>query len=286
MPPSRKYKKRLRARSKGKSRRVQRGGNKPTIVVFDFTNYAGFFSQFWFLCQAYIYAKNNNYPFYVNSTNWNYTSKDGWHDYFTSLKEYKDDGSAKEVKRFAHLNNFGIPTYKITDYIQAIKDIYILNDTITAKIKAFVKENAPYNSIYIRRGDKKIENAINPIRELIAYTDLKGDETKLFVQTDDYATIEEVQRVLPSVEIITTTPKEKHGAQSTDMIIMGADKRKEETEAFLVSVGIFLAGKKCWTDIRSNVGRFHKISDFNHVKYYPDYKDDDINKDTMPQFSI
>lgn len=286
MPPSRKYRKRLRARAKAGSRRVQRGGNKQTIVVFDFTNYAGFFSQFWFLCQAYIYAKNNKYPFYVNSSKWNYTSKDGWHDYFTSLKEYKDDGSDREIKRYAHFNNIGIPTYKIADYVQAVKEIYAPNAHIDAKVQAYVKENGSYNSIYIRRGDKKIDNTMDPIKDLIGHTDLKDDGSKLFVQTDDYAMIKELQDLLPSVEILTTTPKEKHGSHSTDIIMMSPEKRKGETEEFLVSIGIFLAGKNCWTDIRSNVGRFHKFAAFDRVKYYPDYKDVDINKETMPQYSI
>lgn len=284
MGTSRKYWKRRRKNSK--SYRRQRGGSKPTIVIFDFKSYVGFFSQFWFLCQAYIYAKNNDYPFFVNSSDWNYKSKDGWHDYFTSLKEYKDDGTPKDIKRFAHFNNIGIPTYKITDYIKAVREIYKPNDHIRGKISEYVKEHMPFNTIYIRRGDKRSENPMNPIKDILGFTDLKDTTKKLFVQTDDYGMIEELQALLQSVKIITLTPEKKLGASAFDMLRLDSQKRKEETENFLISIGVFLEGENCWTDIRSNVGRFHKFADFTKVKYYPDNKDVDINKDTMPQYSI
>ena len=72
---------------------------------------------------AYIYAKKNKYPFFINSSNWNYKSKDGWHDYFTSLNEYKDDGSPKDIKQFSHVKKHIHDKYKISDYIQVIKEL-------------------------------------------------------------------------------------------------------------------------------------------------------------------
>jgi len=288
MVVSRKFRKGLRQKrqKRQKSLRRQRGGNKPTIVVFDLNDTIGFFSQFWFLCQAYIYAKINEYPFFVNSSNWNYKSEHGWHDYFKSLKEYKEDDIPKDIKRFAHQNNHGIPTYKIIDYINAVKEIYILNDDISAKIRERVKEYGPYNSIYVRRGDKRVENPMNPIKEIVGLTDLKDDGTQLFVQTDDYGIIGELKAILPSVKMLSITSEEKKGAEAHHILMMDSKKRREETENFLISIGIFLAGEKCWTDIRSNVGRFHKIADFKKVKYYPDNKDVDINKEVIPQYSI
>jgi hypothetical protein len=282
MKTSRKYLKKRRKHIK--SSRKKRGGNISTIVIFSFNSKIGFFSQFWFLCQSYIYAKNNNYAFFVDSSKWNYKSKYGWHDYFTSLNEYKDDMTQKNIKRFSHQNNTGIPDYKIRDYIDAVQEIYKLNDTLLAKIKEYVDQHKPYNSLYIRRGDKVAENPMDPIREILGFTDLKDTTKTLFVQTDDYSVIVELQQLLPFVKIITITPEKMKGSYQGQVLEVDDEKRKEDTEKFLISIGIFLQGDQCWTDIRSNVGRFHKISNFTKVKYYPDNKDHNINKDITPWF--
>lgn len=284
MGTSRKYYKKRRKHIK--SLRKKRGGSKPTIVVFDLNSSSGFFSQFWYLCRLYIYAKNNNYPFFINSSTWNYKLKDGWHDYFTSLNEYKDDSIPKDIKQFAHGKDAGIPNYTIGDYIKAVPEIYKLNDTITAKIREYVEQHQPYNSIYIRRGDKSAENPMNPIQDILGFTDLKDTTKKLFVQTDDYSVIGELKGLLPSVEIITLTPENMLGSYSGQITQLDNEKRKEETENLLISIGVFLQGEKCWTDIRSNVGRFHKFADFTKVKFYPDNQDVNMNKETMPSHNI
>ena len=284
MGTSRKYYKKRRKYIK--SLRKKRGGSKPTIVVFDLNSSSGFFSQFWYLCRLYIYAKNNNYPFFINSSTWNYKVKDGWHDYFISLNEYKDDSIPKDIKQFAHGKDAGIPNYTIGDYIKAVPEIYKLKDTITAKIREYVEQHQPYNSIYIRRGDKSAENPMNPIQDILGFTDLKDTTKKLFVQTDDYSVIGELQALLPSVEMITLTPEKKLGAHFANILQLDSEKRKEDTEIFLMSIGVFLEGDKCWTDIRSNIGRFHKFADFTKVKFYPDNQDVNMNKETMPSHDI
>ena len=285
MGNSRKYSKKRRKRVK--SLRKKRGGSKPTIVIFNLNSNAGFFSQFWYMCKAYIYAKKSNFPFFINSSNWSYKSKDGWHDYFTSLNEYKDDGVLKDIQNFAYYNDSGIPTqYKITDFVEAVGEIYRLNHMISTKIKDYVNKHRPYNSIYIRRGDKSGESPIIAIQDILEFTDLKDTTKKLFVQTDDYSVIGELQKLLPSVEMITLTPEKKLGAHFANILQLDSEKRKEDTEIFLMSIGVFLEGDKCWTDIRSNVGRFHKFANFTKVKFYPDNHDVNMNKETMPSHDI
>jgi hypothetical protein len=285
MGTSRKYLKKRRKHIK--SLRKKRGGSKPTIVIFDLNSNAGFFSQFWFMCKAYIYAKKSNFPFFINSSSWNYKSKDGWHDYFISLNEYKDDGITKDIQHFSHYNDSGIPkNYTIMEYIEVLQEIYKPNEYIHGKIKEYVDQHKPYNSIYIRRGDKGAETPMNPIDEILGFTDLKGTTKKLFVQTDDYSVIGELQKLLPSVEMITLTQEKKLGAHFGNILQIDNEKRKEETENLLISIGIFLQGEKCWTDIRSNIGRFHKFADFTKVKYYPDNMDVDTNRETMPAYDI
>jgi hypothetical protein len=272
-----------RRRKKVKNHRKQGGGEKQTIVVFELdSGDAGFFAQFWSLCHAYIYAKNNKYPFFVNSSKWNYKSKDGWHDYFTSLNEYSDDGSPKDIKKSTHFERVSANVYKISDYIQTIKEIYILQEHILREIETRRKQYGLYNSIYIRRGDKSKENSIDPIEQVLEHTNLKESTKKLFVQADDYRAVKDVKGKLPSVEVVSITPEEKLGANAGEITKLDDNSRKLETENFLISIGIFLGGDECWTDIRSNVGRFHKLCEFKKVKYYPDNKDIDVNKESTP----
>ncbi len=272
-----------RMRKLSKMRRKQYGGEKQIIVVYELdSGNAGFFAQFWSLSHAYLYAKNNNYPFFVNSSKWNYKSKDGWHDYFTSLNEYSDDGSPKDIKKFAHFERNVPDKYKISDYIQAIKEVYILQEGILKEIENHRKQYGQYNSIYIRRGDKSTENTIEPVDKILEDTALKNTSKKIFVQTDDYRVVKEIKEKIPSAEVVSITPEEKLGAHAGEILKVDNNARKLETENLLISIGIFLGGDECWTDIRSNVGRFHKLSDFNKVKYYPDNKDININKESTP----
>ena len=272
-----------RRRKKSKVHKKHGGGVKEIIVVFELdSGDIGFFAQFWSLCHAYIYAKKNKYPFFINSSKWNYKSKDGWHDYFTSLNEYKDDGSPKDIKQFSHVKKHIHDKYKISDYIQVIKEVYILQGHLLREIETRRQQYGVYNSIYIRRGDKSKENSIDPIERILENTNLKEKTKKLFVQSDDYRTVKELREKIPSVEVVTITPEEKLGAHAGDIVKVDDNTRKLETENLLISIGIFLGGEECWTDIRSNVGRFHKLSDFNKVKYYPDNKDIDINKESTP----
>jgi hypothetical protein len=230
----------------------------------------------------YIYAKNNKYPFFVNSSKWNYKSKDGWRDYFNSLNEYSDNGSPKDIKKATHFQRVSANIYKISDYIQAIKEIYILHAHILREIETRSRQYGLYNSIYIRRGDKSKENSIDPIEQIFEHTNLKESTKKLFVQADDYRAVKDVKEKLPSVEVVTITPEEKLGANAGEITKLDDNSRKLETENLLISIGIFLGGEECWTDIRSNVGRFHKLCEFKKVKYYPDNKDIDINKESTP----
>jgi uncharacterized protein len=196
--------------------------------------------------------------------------------------EYSDDGSPKDIKKSTHFQRLSPNKYKISEYIQAIKEIYILQEHILREIENHRKQYGLYNSIYIRRGDKSKENSIDPIEQILEHTNLKESPKKLFVQADDYRAVKDVKEKLPSVEVVSITPEEKLGANAGEITKLDGNNRKLETENFLISIGIFLGGEECWTDIRSNVGRFHKLCDFKRVKYYPDNKNIHINKESTP----
>jgi hypothetical protein len=281
-----KYSTRRKKYRKGmKIRRKLHGGNQKVIVFF-LNKQAGFFSQYFFLCTAYIHAKKNNIPFFVNSSEWDYKWKDGWHDYFSSLEEYKEDGTPREIIDYSHHKNTNIAGITNAEYIKAIKETYVLNDDISAKIKEHVDTHGKYDSLYIRRGDKAVEMALEPIGDIIGMTDLKETTKKLFVQTDDSRVVEECKNLLPGVEVFTLTPEGKHGAGLGQLGQMSPEQRKEETYNLLISIGVFLAGEKCWTDVRSNLGRFHKLAEAGKVKTYPTGTDLNMNKEVRPFYVI
>jgi hypothetical protein len=281
-----KYNTRRKKYRKGmKIRRKLHGGNQKVIVFF-LNKQAGFFSQYFFLCTTYIHAKKNNIPFFVNSSEWDYKWKDGWHDYFSSLEEYKDDGTPREIIDYSHHKNTNIAGITNAEYIQAIKDTYVLNDDIRAKIKEQVDKYGKYDSLYIRRGDKAIEMAMDSLETILGYTDLKGTTKKLFIQTDDSRVVEESKKMLPEVEVFTLTPEGKHGAGLGQLGALSPEQRKEETYNLLISIGVFLAGEKCWTDVRSNLGRFHKLAEPERVHTYPADTNLDVNKEVRPFYQI
>ena len=96
-------------------------------VVFLLTDNAGFFSVFFFLCQAYLYAQKNGYDFFVDSSRWAYTSKYGWHDYFITLKEFDDSNAStyEYIIPLMHMHMKDAPFYTLKDYKKAIEEIYI-----------------------------------------------------------------------------------------------------------------------------------------------------------------
>ena len=60
------------------------------IILFELNRKAGFYSEFFFLCWAYIHSKALRCRFYITHKNWTYTFKDGWHDYFEKCVYYYD----------------------------------------------------------------------------------------------------------------------------------------------------------------------------------------------------
>ncbi len=57
-----------------RSIRAQRGGaEEPKAVLFVLGNSVGFFSMYFTLCKAYLYAKEKGAKFYIDHDAWNYT---------------------------------------------------------------------------------------------------------------------------------------------------------------------------------------------------------------------
>jgi hypothetical protein len=259
--------------------------HKKKAVVFVLTSVAGFFSVFFTMTWAYLWARENDYNFYIDQEGWQYTHTHGWHDYFQTLKQWKPEYSEQydTVQRFDlsiildHKNwpsTVHIPNYSAQTYIDVIPQLFIVKNELQQRVDAYVEElGADYISFYVRRGDKVAgelkEMDLHPSEQIINDTDLDTSSATIFIQTDDYSEYEFLQKRYPNRRIMTLTKPSQRGSKNSDMREWTPEQRQKETEELLMSVLVFCKGKQGWTDHRSNVGRFHKLFAFNNVSLYP-----------------
>ena len=274
--------KRVNKRLRRKTQRLRRayrkqhgGGENTRAGVFILGNNAGFFSTYFTLCKAYLYAKEKGADFLIDHDNWQYTYEKGWHDYFTTLQVYDTNKKYESVERFKHTEVDKLPNYSVVQYQQAIRDTFILKKDLYDKVD-HVKQvmGGPYTSLYVRRGDKVAaaskEMDLLTIKTILGKTDIQNDARNLFIQTDDHRVVEEVGLLLPSCKLYTTTPKTQHGSVADENREASSEEKKKHAEELFISTNVLLGGQPIWTDIRSNVGRFHKLFAFEKVRVYPD----------------
>jgi len=246
-------------------------------VVFDLNDKAGFYSVFFFLVQAYIYAKKHNYRFYISHSNWYYKHTTGWHDYFTSLEEFQPKFIAnfKHIFRFSHMVMHDSPDYCLNDYILAIQEIYQLRPELIQRAEDMMNnqiKDTNFQAIFIRRGDKISygEAPLIETEEIIKYTHLNSAiSSTLFVQTDDSRIISEMNHNLKdTMTIFSTVLDNKYGSYARFWKRYTPEERKLHTEEMLVGLYICTRAQICHTDYTSNVGRFLKLANFDKTKFY------------------
>jgi len=239
------------------------------------------------MCAAYIHAKEIGKPFFIENNKewpWQYTYKNGWHDYFKSLTPYT--GHSGNVAIYTHTHPY-ISELPFEKYTSAIKEIFVLNDDLEKRVQEFISDmGSPYKAVYIRRGDKvsgpeKEMDATN-VAELIKTMGI-ADNDKLFVMSDDYAVVKEIKGLLPNVKVFTLTPAESNGSVIHDLRAMSTDDMKKHAEELFMSIQICFKAEKAWVDNRSNLGRFIKMGSPNTVVLYPA---DNGNKDIPPNTLI
>jgi len=244
------------------------GGNTG-IVIFTLTGTAGFGSVVNFLCQAYIYAKETQQPFYIEHDNWQSTYKDGWHDYFKTLTYYDPTKKGTNITRFKHASMGSTPNYSLAQYRDCIQEIFILNDDLVKRSQDFIGSiGGQYKSLYLRRGDKIDEGPHKNITDILAATDI-SDEDNLFIQTDDYRVIDEIKALKPLVRIYTMTPASADGSYHSKNVALSPEKKRENFEELFISMYVFLKGIRGFSDNNSNMGRFLKMASPETVTLYP-----------------
>ena len=162
---------------------------------------AGFYSQFFFMINHFIYAITNNLTYKIESSSWLFTYNLGWSDYFENISFTGANNNSNIIRSHGQtLGNFTLFEYK-----SAIKMVYKYNETIKNQIHNTKKNldliNNKYDSIFIRRGDKmcgesKYIKGDEFVKKLLQ---IKPHCKAIFLQTDDYNCFLEIREYLKSI---------------------------------------------------------------------------------------
>ena len=158
------------------------------VVITILNKDAGFFSQFFFMVNHFIYARSNNITYKIDGTQWLFNYSLGWGDYFENIPEINVN-KINDIKcSHGHiLGNFTLSCYK-----QGISMLYKYNqhtkDEIYKTINRLNLINKEYDSIFIRRGDKMCGESYyiggeNYVKKILQ---INPDCKTIFLQTDDY----------------------------------------------------------------------------------------------------
>lgn len=274
-----------------------------TSVSFELNNGmnngGGFFSVFFFLCEAFIHAKKKGIPFYITHNTWPYTFSLGWHDYFTTLECLPLSSKNKSLK-CGHMILHDNWKYTLHDFSKAAREIFIPLPSLQLRVQEIVDRLGNYTSIFVRRGDKVTQNESKYIHMRDILKNIPHDEsTTFFVQTDDYTVIEELIAECPLNKVVTLVPPTKRGSWHSKQFRLAAncshslsleEKPKEEvykeTEEMIVGLLVCLSANQCWTDDTSNVGRFLKLYNPNTVHVYPTDYTLDYTKPCHPAWTL
>ena len=251
-----------------------KGGSTATpmkkAVVFVLDPDGGFFSIYYSILRVYVYAKKLNLPFFIDHHNWQYTYKDGWHDYLKSFNSLNKEDKFDLIEYYRNgATNEVIGELTMAEFIEAIKETFILQDHIQQSIDSYIEGiGGEYTSLYVRRGDKIQEAPFISLDEILTHTTIKDDGRKIFVQTDDYSIVTEMRSKFPSCSIMTLTKENATGADNNGIINMTPEERKTHTEELLISCVISARASIGWVYYLSNVGTFIKLLGFDHIHVY------------------
>jgi hypothetical protein len=278
-------------------------------VVYTLDERGGFFSSFFFLCEAYLYAKKQGLPFFVDSSRWIYGR---WHTFFQTLQEWDNGFSSPFTERespshvkglgscqdlwkegkslgFSHMyskivtcnhndlrsigrfvENGGIRilcTNSLKEYIDSVAEIFVLKEELQIRIQEEAYRLGPYKALFVRRGDKIISGEAEHVSlsTILSQTNFVSEDT-IYVQSDDYTVVEEMQTMFPNVR--HTINSDQRGSIHEEFIKLSEDDRIAHTKGMLIGLGLCGKAMECWTDETSNVGRFLKLAFFETTYLY------------------
>ena len=269
-------------------------------LISNWDNGSGFYSELAFKLNHYLYCKKYNINYKTNSVKWPYKYKNGWTDYFLDVELKLNDINTSDNPKLIHTEP-GCCTildkFQIKDYVAIIPEYYKYKPEIQTIINKKKNDlgliNGDYGSIYIRRGDKLVDE-INLIHtdKFIEKLLLKYPECKtIFLQTDDYNCFIDLQNYIKDnnldIKPITLCPENIFGSVASNVWMdkikdkiyankeylekiksnlskpiseMTPDEIYEHTIELITSVDICINSKFCVCDYKSNVSRFIKVA--------------------------
>ena len=301
--------------------------NDNTPIISKMSESAGFFSMLFFTLNHYIYCKSNGINFKIDTSNWLYTYKDGWTDYFLPVELFYYE-STIPTKEYSH--NEVLDNYSIRDYKEAINDVYRYNSRTIQQIQV-IKEKLElpnkYDAIYIRRGDKLADESklILGSKYIDILLTVSPQCSDLFVQTDDYNCIEELQTYIDnndlSIRIYTLCKPSEFGVivndnrkeelqratknnetnktyisniiqnlnSTTSVDKMNNEEKYDHFITIITGIEILKRSQYCILDYQSNVSRFIKLVHLqpdNVIDVQNPHKDIDYTKKICPAYSF
>jgi hypothetical protein len=254
-------------------------------------NNGGFFCQMWKLASNYLYAQKNNLDFLLEDSEWMFKHNLGWRDYFSSLQLLSEATNLKHpLYRELDVEDVMLHQFTLNQYKSAFREIYILNASLKErylKHKIAFSLVDSYCSIMIRRGDKMYgESQYVETNEYVEKI-LEKKPKKIYVQTDDYNSYDEVCRLVKTystnIQLFTTCPTNKFGAfvfnfsphvgsklsELNNSYLLNlannvqksvneysSEEMREHVEEMLVGMEFCIQSKCLVTDLQSNVTRF------------------------------
>jgi hypothetical protein len=270
------------------------------MIISHLNRRSGFFSMLFFMMNHYIHALKNGEGFKLVTDNWMFKKNLGWTDYFLAIDF--DAVSGKEEQTRSIDFTYLFQEYPISEYKKVIPLIYRYNSTLSAKIyQTCEKLNLPvsYDSIFIRRGDKLINeshytNGAQYLQKLLEKSPtVEVAERTVFIQTDDYNCVQEIKDYISvnnlKIKIITLCPETCRGMIVFDfhknsllsgrgmkenmeylqtcsfdntkpIEQMSGDEMYEHTMLMLIGIELVIRSKCCITDYESNIGRFISLA--------------------------
>jgi hypothetical protein len=265
------------------------------MIISVLNRAAGFFSQFFFTMNHYIYCMKNKISFTLKSDDWTFLYQDGWTDYFMPI-ELRFEDSDDINRQYGHGNV--IEDVSFLEYKNILPLVYKYNDFIQSKINEKMDElqlvKGEYTSIFIRRGDKLLceSKFIETEKYMEALMKVYPDCKVIFLQTDDYNCYNDIMKYITTnelnIKVITLCDSNLFGftmsgiefyntnsnfeennpyihkirsmnVKNKIIFDMNKEEIREHMITFLVGLDIVLQSKICITDYSSNVGKFIKL---------------------------
>jgi hypothetical protein len=283
---------------------------KYKTLISNWDNGSGFYSELAFKLNHYLYCKKYNINYKTNSENWPYKYKNGWTDYFEDikLKFNNNDTNNDNTNNLIH-TEAGCCTileqFQIKDYVNIIPEYYKYTPEVQTIINNKKHElglvNGDYGCIYIRRGDKLVDEiTLIHTNKFIEKLLLKYPECKtIFLQTDDYNCFIDLQKYIKDnnldIKPITLCPENMFGSVASNIWMdkikdniyankdyldkiksnlskpiseMTPEEKYIHTIELITSVDICINSNYCICDYKSNVSRFIKVAHKNIMNVF------------------